>query len=1091
MLFGFLFVVLGMLGGKIISAEEISRDKEMVFDGSNYQDLPGVGMQGSRSIEFWFNSDVAAQDVDAVGGEFAFFDWTGRGGFVRCYYTGKYKRVFFVRYSTSWKGAAGLCRFASNEWVHVVCVFDEKDNGMRLYINGNLMPGGATSNPFPAGASVLRIGAQLNGIRYFKGKIKGFKIYDKALTQEEVLENYQKSAEKSFSLNIPLPKMVSEENLRKLTPIIIEGEDFVLTNTESGLRTNPNFSGGKAQTVGREYLPPDTKVPDKLTKEFNVPKGKYWIFLKGYCSQANLRAYKVEIDGASVEKKAPINLLPYRGNVDPHENSHKYHLLYLGAIGVEKSPAVITVQSLGFTGAVDCIYLLPITERIIAKMKEMPEKGTEKTVDIGTFKVDLSPEYKGLDQGRLNDLVRMQTPDITNLFSYSIDASYAKKEKEYIQPQISEAFAFKEIEGKPFRYAFPPGNMDRLIDSKTGSDILKKDFIFTWDSFDLDFLKKIDELGYPFTCIEEERCGFGAYKKIYARSLQPIPDDQMEEVRKLKHFMGFNLRESVGGITSLIDDVYRHYRILDHKMRWGSEGYWIMKQHARNLPKTKEEAFATERDCRKWLIGTLGRKVTEMTTEALPHLICLTDREAVSLLTTEIGSPAIFYQYLTSATRGAARQFGLPWGHYIAQYGGNSYQDGKQYGSWGTGDRWNPFGGLSLSLLRRAFYFSYISGANVSIPEGMSGTALLISPGNNINYLNPRGKIIKEWRDFTLKHPDRGVPFTPCAILLDPVEGCVSPNQWTPREHSWQFLFPYEKQDYMADKFFGTIWPGTFWSTLDRFLPPKDKEEEYYKNQDVNLYYRGPFELMRQQSHLVNTPYGDVFDILVSQKLSPEVLNSYSVIFLLGKIRMDETLKTRLMNYVREGGKIVMTTYHTKNFSKKILPVVKGNKDIFEKNYGKGRVFVINSEFLMDEKGNIVPFLSGALHSIIDPLIPFKITKIKGGENDPDYSRDIPGIENAPVQYLMSRNEKGWVITLINNNGVHESDKQLSPIMVYPKGEVEIEVTYKGKASKVTDWLKDEEVKIDGAGEWTSLRLTIPPGHIRILEFVTGKVSPQ
>jgi len=59
--------------------------------------------------------------------------------------------------------------------------------------------------------------------------------------------------------------------------------------------------------------------------------------------------------------------------------------------------------------------------------------------------------------------------------------------------------------------------------------------------------------------------------------------------------------------------------------------------------------------------------------------------------------------------------------------------------------------------------------------------------------------------------------------------------------------------------------------------------------------------------------------------------------------------------------------------------------------------------------------------------------------------------------------------------------------IVYPKGEVEVELVYKGRASKVIDWIKDEEVGIAGSGEWTKLHLTIPPGHIRIFEFVIGK----
>jgi len=717
-------------------------------------------------------------------------------------------------------------------------------------------------------------------------------------------------------------------------------------------------------------------------------------------------------------------------------------------------------------------------------MMEMPEKVEESMpVKISIRKVDLSPDYKGLDPEKMGDLVRMRTPDIDNLPSYSIVASYTRKETEFAQPMIPKVFAFRMIEGKPFRFSFDH-YPTRYVDVKTGSEILPWDFGFTFETgLNPEFLRAVDKLGFPFTHIEFDRCSF-ANSRRRTFSLEPIPDDEMGAVKNLKHFLGFNLREDVGSILNLVDGLLP-WRTSDQKARWDSEGYWLYEKYRQTFPKTKEEAYAYQDKSLRYLTGILGRRVTSMSEGALPHYVCLADRQALSLLTTELGSPAVFYQFLISATRGAARQFGLPWGTYVAQYGGNSYVDGKEFGAFGIGRYgWNPFGGLCPSLLRRTLYTSYMSGANVIIPE-MAENAFLIEDydRDGIYQLSPRGKVFKEWREFTLRHPDRGVPFTPCAILLDPVEGYFSPSHHRRRNYSWRFLFPYEKEDYMADKFFGVIWPGT-WGSMERFLPPKEKEEEYLKNQDNNLWYRGPFLLMRQQSHLVNTPYGDVFDVIVSKELSEEVLNSYSVVFLLGRIRMDEALRSMLMTYVRKGGTLVMTAYHAPLFNSQFLPAVEKGRSICEKAVGKGKVVVIGSEYLMDDHGNIVPSLSEILHSIIDPLLPFKVVKARGGELDPEYSRQLPGIENAPVQFLINKNAHGWVITLINNNGVHESDKKLSPVIVYPKGEVEVELVYKGRASKVIDWIKDEEVGIAGSGEWTKLHLTIPPGHLRVLEFV-------
>ncbi len=1071
----FVLVVWSLAGGLQAATDS---QEELLFDGSNYKELDNVSMTGSRSIEFWFGSARPNHAAE----RWEYFDWTSKNTTVRCYH-GANREICFVWLSAlGWRGATGKYDFAADEWVHVVCVFDKSTNETNLYLNGEPMFA-AASAPIDAPPAKLRIGAKLEGSNYFKGKIKGFTIHERALTDGEIARRAQPEAVIRSPLKIAPPKMVSEGHLRELKPIMIEGEAFA-SESEGGLRTSPGFSGGKAQSFG----PAPFKAPARLRKEFNIPGGRYWVFLKGYCSEAS-RKYRVEIDGVFVERWALTDTQESRG-----ANEHKYHLLYIGAIEVEKSPPMTILRSMKIGGGVDCIYLLPITQETVARMKEMPET-VEESMSLKTaiWKVDSSPDYKGLDQDKLSDLMRMQTPDISNLLSYSTIASYARKETEFAQPLIPEVFAFRMIEGKPFRFSFLIHPV-RLVDTKTGSDVFPWDFGYTWGALNPEFLRRADKLGYPFTHSEDDRCGFvGVRRRKF--SLDPILDDEMEAVRNLKHFLGFNLREDVGCIYNLIDGVPGDGpfgRGHDRKVRWDSEGYWNHERYRETFPKTKEAAYAYQEKSLKWLIGTLGRRVTSMSEGALPHYVCLADRQAVSLLTTELGSPAVFYQFLTSATRGAARQFGLPWGHYIAQYGGNSYVDGKWVGSFGMGKReeWNPFGGLCPSLLRRAFYFSYMSGANVAIPE-MEHQSLLVGDydKDGIHQLSPRGKVFKEWRDFTLRHPDRGVPFTPCAIVLDPVEGYFSPSHHRRWNYSWRFLFPYEKEDYMADKFFGVIWPGT-WGSLQRFLPPKEKEEEYYKNQDNNLWYRGPFLLMRQQSHLVNTPYGDVFDILASKELSEKALNSYSVVFLLGRIRVDEALRSKLMTYVREGGRLVMTTYHTKCFDSQLLPAIdEKGRNIFEKAFGKGKVVVMGSEFLMDEHGNVAPFLSEILHSIIDPLLPFKVVKIRGGELDPEYSRRIPGIENAPVQFLINKKSRGWVITLLNNNGVHESDKRISPVMVYPKGEVEIELLYKGRAKKVIDWLKDDDLSVTGTGEWTRLHLTIPPGHIRVFEFVGKEVE--
>ena len=76
-----------------------------------------------------------------------------------------------------------------DEYVHFV--LQQLSNGtMQIYANGVLKGSSAASNLAPNGSSI-RIGSRSNGdSRYFNGYIPIMKIYNKALTSDEVLQNY-------------------------------------------------------------------------------------------------------------------------------------------------------------------------------------------------------------------------------------------------------------------------------------------------------------------------------------------------------------------------------------------------------------------------------------------------------------------------------------------------------------------------------------------------------------------------------------------------------------------------------------------------------------------------------------------------------------------------------------------------------------------------------------------------------------------------------------------------------------------------------------------------------------------------------------
>ena len=75
-----------------------------------------------------------------------------------------------------------------NEWVHVVGTSDNTTR--KIYLNGQLDNSAAYSSGIYSTNIGLEIGAQLNNQHNYNGKLGSVRIYDRALSANEVLHNY-------------------------------------------------------------------------------------------------------------------------------------------------------------------------------------------------------------------------------------------------------------------------------------------------------------------------------------------------------------------------------------------------------------------------------------------------------------------------------------------------------------------------------------------------------------------------------------------------------------------------------------------------------------------------------------------------------------------------------------------------------------------------------------------------------------------------------------------------------------------------------------------------------------------------------------
>jgi hypothetical protein len=93
--------------------------------------------------------------------------------------------------SYGYKEAKGTTSLATGTWYHLIAVF-ESNTSKKIYLNGNLEATITDSTTFPTGIDNLNIGRYGRSTPggYTNGQIAYVMVYNKALTANEVTQNY-------------------------------------------------------------------------------------------------------------------------------------------------------------------------------------------------------------------------------------------------------------------------------------------------------------------------------------------------------------------------------------------------------------------------------------------------------------------------------------------------------------------------------------------------------------------------------------------------------------------------------------------------------------------------------------------------------------------------------------------------------------------------------------------------------------------------------------------------------------------------------------------------------------------------------------
>ena len=176
------------IGATLVNGIGFSSSNSGIFilDGSNDYingNVTSFNLTGDLSAEIWFNLSATAGDWVRVIGK---GDVSNRTfGF---WYNNTEQCFLFQRYGTSNNVSSTYSiTVQTNIWYHVILTSNGSTH--KLYLNGADVQTQTGSGPFLSTSNTLKIG--YGDIHtYHNGRIGLYRIYNRALTAQEVLQNY-------------------------------------------------------------------------------------------------------------------------------------------------------------------------------------------------------------------------------------------------------------------------------------------------------------------------------------------------------------------------------------------------------------------------------------------------------------------------------------------------------------------------------------------------------------------------------------------------------------------------------------------------------------------------------------------------------------------------------------------------------------------------------------------------------------------------------------------------------------------------------------------------------------------------------------
>jgi hypothetical protein len=578
------------------------------------------------------------------------------------------------------------------------------------------------------------------------------------------------------------------------------------------------------------------------------------------------------------------------------------------------------------------------------------------------------------------------------------------------------------------------------------------------------FLRHLRETRTPFSILINY--GAATFSADEGRAAWALLNGELRE-----QFLGWISGESIGyvypqaaGLMKLTPEMSRRELLEAHRMGYTTalEQKWSGTFHAQTgpmwdklIPAQSTSTTTYSHALARWGVKTLG-----LETAAVQPITAMR----------------------LAFVRGAARQYGAHTFYYHApNFGDTATTFTNQQNFAGPNyffhSRYGPTMGPSLSWYRKSYYLYYMGGVSAIYLEQGFDQFFKPGPGEHSYQLNPLGRITTEFMRFAERHPDRGVPHTPVAFLLDPAHG----------------------------------WEMTDWPHFPFGVSPINRHDRALRELFLAAYHPAavvegePATADRQA--FVNSAFGDIFDVLVADERETRALDAYRALVVGGHINWTPAFVERLRKYVAAGGTVVLNSAQTTGLPADLLGVratgataeadeaeclapgeessdlsgqlfryerveprgaevllrTKGGDPLVTINrVGRGRVVYCAVADLLGLDERMVPAAAHALAHLFSNVSPVRV--------------------RGDVQFMVNRNASGWVVTLFNNRGVYKPQQGLAQINRDEQVDVTLDLR-EGSLAAASEWTTDAKLDTAEEGGRKVVRLRVPAGGVRVVEL--------